>query len=95
MPPPTFTVYAEDFSRNGASPRRVGEFPTAEEARVVAKARVTADLATYARPGQSAAETLKQWQLFGEDVSLVPDSETAPFSAVAFAQAIVGGIVIV
>ena len=83
-------LYAEDFSAQGGSARRIGEFATATEARIAAETRIVTDLQSYYRIGQSPEDQLRQWMMFGEDLFLIPDDPITPFSALGYARCFLG-----
>jgi len=87
MPP--FTVFARAFGKSQESPRNEGEFPTYEAALTAAANRVLNDLFAVYDTKQNARELFDLWQSLGDDIFIVPDDETAPFSAVNFARLMV------
>ncbi len=89
----TFLVYAEDFNVFGEpiareqTRQKVGEYSNGNEALTAAAHHVLARLkALHAQRKLSAKDLFDEWKLHGENVFIVPDDPTAPFSATDFAR---------
>jgi len=89
MTEPIYAVFARAFFKGEESRRKVGEFPTHDAALTAAAERVLGDLWAIFSSGQSAKDLFDLWKTLGDDVAVVPDDQTAPFSATDCARLMV------
>jgi hypothetical protein len=82
----SITVYAKSFAQGEESRRKVGEFPAYDAALTAAAERVLGDLWAVFSIEQSAKDLFDLWKEMGDDVFIVPDDNTTPFSATDFAR---------
>ena len=87
MPP--CRLFASAFDKGQGNCRELGEFPTQDAALKAATEQVINDLFVLYNTEQSAKELFDLWVTLGDDVFIVPDDATAPFSATNFARLIV------